>query len=88
MEVAGHRISTAELENAISLHPNVIECAVVPMPHGIKGQVPVAFVILRGVQPSEQLEKEIIAQADKYIGLIARPAKVYFVEDLPKTRSG
>jgi len=88
MKVAGHRISTAELENAISLHPNVIECAVVPMPHEIKGQVPVAFVILRGAQPSEQLEKEIIAQADKYIGPIARPAKVYFVEDLPKTRSG
>ncbi|HDD71447.1 MAG TPA: acetate--CoA ligase [Candidatus Aenigmarchaeota archaeon] len=89
MKVAGHRISTAELEDAITRHYAIAECAIVPMPHEIKGEVPVAFVILKpGFQPSENLEKEVVKQAEKYIGPIARPAKVFFVQDLPKTRSG
>jgi len=89
MKVAGHRLSTAELEGAIEENEKVIECAVVPMQDQIKGQSPVAFVVLKPkVKISDELEKEIKKQVDKKIGPIARPSKVYFVEDLPKTRSG
>ncbi|MDI6798897.1 MAG: acetate--CoA ligase [Candidatus Aenigmarchaeota archaeon] len=86
MKVAGHRIATAELEDVITRHRAVAECAVVAMPHDIKGEVPVAFVILKEKQ-SEGLEKELIKEVEKNIGPIARPSKVIFVEDLPKTRS-
>lgn len=88
MKVAGHRIATAELENAIDEHRLVDECAVVPMKHSIKGQVPVAFVILKKGKPSKKLEKEVVKQVERKIGPIARPGKIYFVKDLPKTRSG
>jgi acetyl-CoA synthetase len=89
IKVAGHRLSTAEIENAIESHPDMVECAVVPMPHEIKGHVPIAFVVLKsGVQPSEEIKNVAIKQVDKHIGPIARPEKVYLVEDLPKTRSG
>jgi len=88
MKVAGHRLATAELEDAITRHPAVAECAIVAMPHEIKGEVPVAFVTLKGIKPSEKIEKELIKQVEKYIGPIARPEKIIFAEDLPKTRSG
>lgn len=88
MKVAGHRMSTAELENAIDEYPNVNESAVVPIADDLRGQVPVAFVILDKGKPSEQLEVKIKKHVDKKIGPIARPAKIYFVDDLPKTRSG
>ena len=88
MKVAGHRLTTAELENAINNHDSVNESAVVPVPEKIKGEVPIAFVVLEKGTPSEDLEKQIKKQADIYIGPTARPAKVYFVRDLPKTRSG
>ena len=93
MKVAGHRMTTAELENAITEHPAINETAVVPIPDKIKGEVPVAFVILKGKtqnNPSnqEKLEKEIKKLTDKKIGPTARPAKIYVVEALPKTRSG
>ena len=89
MKVAGHRLATAELENALDESPLVNESAVVPIPDEIKGQVPVAFVVLeKNVKPSEELEKELKKHVDKKIGPTARPAKIYFVEDLPKTRSG
>lgn len=88
MKVAGHRLSTAELESAIQESKKVVECAVVPIPDEIKGQVPVAFVVLKNEKPSEELEKELMKYADKKIGPTARPAKIYFVDDLPKTRSG
>lgn len=88
LKVAGHRLSTAELENAITKHQAVNECAIVGMPHEIKGEVPVAFVVLRFALPYEEMEKAIINQVVKEIGPIAKPYKVYFVEDLPKTRSG
>lgn len=88
MKVAGHRLATAELENAIAEDDQVNECAVVPIPDKIKGQVPVAFVVLQSGEPSPELEKQIKGDADKKIGPTARPAKIYFVEDLPKTRSG
>ncbi len=88
MKVAGHRLSTAELENAIASDERVGECAVVPIPDKIKGQVPIAFVVLKQGGGSEALGKELVKHVDKKIGPTARPAKIYFVDDLPKTRSG
>jgi acetyl-CoA synthetase len=88
MKVAGHRLSTAELENAIDKYKKVNESAVVPIPDQLKGQVPVAFVVLKKGKPSEKLENKIKKHVDNTIGPTARPAKVYFVKDLPKTRSG
>jgi len=89
MKVAGHRLATAELENALNDSDKVNESAVVPIPDAIKGEVPVAFVVLeKNIEPGEELEKELKKHVDKKIGPTARPAKIYFVEDLPKTRSG
>jgi acetyl-CoA synthetase len=88
MKVAGHRLATAELENAINDYRLVNECAVVPVPEKIKGEVPIAFVVLEKGKASGKLEAKIKKHVDKKIGPTARPAKVYFVEDLPKTRSG
>ncbi len=88
IKVAGHRLSTAELENALNKHILVNECAVVPMPDAIRGQVPISFTILKKGSPSAALEKKLKKHVDKMIGPTARPAKIYFVDDLPKTRSG
>jgi acetyl-CoA synthetase len=88
MKVAGHRLSTGELENAINKFQLVNESAVVPIPDQIKGQVPVAFVVLKQGTGSDDLEKQIKYHVDNVIGPTARPAKIYFVNDLPKTRSG
>jgi len=88
MKVAGHRFSTAELEDSINSHKLVNECAVVPIPDKIKGEVPIAFAVLEKGKGNEQLEKEIKSFVDKKIGPTARPAKTYFVKALPKTRSG
>ncbi len=89
LKVAGHRIGTAELESALVQHPAVAEAAVVGKPDPIKGEVPVAFVVLReGYSPSPELEKELKEWVRKMIGPLAEPAEVYFVTKLPKTRSG
>ncbi len=89
MKVAGHRLSSAEIEDAITSHPNVIESAVVPMPDEIRGSVPVAFVVLKpGVKPSAEEEKSVVGIVRKEIGPTAKPHKIYFVKGLPKTRSG
>jgi len=89
MKVAGHRLSTAEVENALTQHSAVAECAVVAAPHDIKGEVPVAFVTLKeGIKPSASLENELIKQVVKVIGPTAKPEKVILTEALPKTRSG
>ena len=88
MKVAGHRLSTAELESAINESDMVNESAVVPIPDKIKGEVPIAFVVLEKGKPSELLEKKLKKHVDSKIGPTARPAKVFFVENLPKTRSG
>jgi acetyl-CoA synthetase len=88
IKVAGHRISTGELESAINTSENVIECAVVGIPDQIKGEVPVAFVVLKIEKPAEEIKKEIIDLIKKKIGPIALPKEVYLVRDLPKTRSG
>lgn len=88
MKVAGHRLSTAEVENAINFHKLVGECAVVPMPDQLRGQIPVAFVVLKKGSPSPELIKSIKKEVDERIGPTARPGKIFFVSDLPKTRSG
>ncbi len=89
MKVAGHRLATAEVENAINEHKKIDECAVVPLPDKIKGEVPVAFVVWKEKKLNvEKIEEQIKKLVDKKIGPTARPAKIYFVPDLPKTRSG
>jgi propionyl-CoA synthetase len=86
INVAGHRLGTREIEEAVQAHPNVAEVAVVGMADTLKGQVPIAFVVLK--DPSRADEKEIMATVDRELGAIARPARVCFVTLLPKTRSG
>ncbi|OGZ18636.1 MAG: acetate--CoA ligase, partial [Candidatus Nealsonbacteria bacterium RBG_13_42_11] len=88
IKVAGHRITTGELENAINSHPEISESAVVGIPDEIRGEVPLAFVSYKGDRNPEELKKEIIDQIKKEIGPVALPKEVYLVEDLPKTRSG
>jgi acetyl-CoA synthetase len=89
MKVAGHRLSTAEVENALTLHPSVAECAVVAAPHDVKGEVPIAFVVLKqDVTASPELETELVKQVTKVIGPTARPEKIVLTDALPKTRSG
>lgn len=88
IKVAGHRVATGELENAINMHPEINESAVVGIPDEIKGEVPIAFAIYKGEKSAEEIKKEIINQIKKEIGPIALPKEVYLVEDLPKTRSG
>lgn len=89
LKVAGHRIGTAELEDAAVSHPAVVEAAVAGKPDPVKGEVIVLFVILKeGVAPSSDLRKEIAQHLRRVIGPIAAPEAVYFVESLPKTRSG
>ncbi|MEM1513458.1 MAG: acetate--CoA ligase [Candidatus Thermoplasmatota archaeon] len=89
LNVAGHRLGTAEVESALITHPAVAETAVVAINHEIKGQAPLAYVVLKeGFKPSEELKKELIKQVDKIIGPTARPEDIIFVDDLPKTRSG
>lgn len=88
MKVAGHRLSTAEVENAIAGHPAVAECAVVPAPHEIKGEVPYAFVRLKSGVPSDKLTKEINDLVVKMLGPTCRPERIIFVKAVPRTRSG
>ncbi|MGB3074254.1 MAG: AMP-binding protein, partial [Chitinophagales bacterium] len=89
IKVSGHRIGTAEVENAINEHPLVAESAVVPVPHDIKGETIIAFAICRAaVQHESILTMEIIQTVSKIVGPIAKPEKIYFVSGLPKTRSG
>ena len=89
VNVSGHRIGTAEVESALVSHENVAEAAVAPMPHDIKGQGLYAFVTLvEGVEPSDELRKELVKHVRKEIGPIATPDKIQFTPALPKTRSG
>jgi acetyl-CoA synthetase len=89
LNVSGHRIGTAELENAINQHPGVVESAIVGFPHDIKGQAIYAFVIFsEEVNNADVLNKAINATVTKLIGAIAKPDKIQFVLGLPKTRSG
>ncbi|NOT50293.1 MAG: acetate--CoA ligase [Chitinophagaceae bacterium] len=89
LNVSGHRIGTAEVENAINMHAGVVESAVVGYPHDIKGQGIYAYVIYNGHHGDEELRrKDILQTVTRIIGPIARPDKIQFVNGLPKTRSG
>lgn len=90
LNVSGHRIGTAEVENAINMHAGVVESAVVGYPHEIKGQGIYAYVIYQGKhhESEEQLRADINATVARIIGPIARPDKIQLVQGLPKTRSG
>ena len=93
INVAGHRLGTREIEESISSHPAVAEVAVVGVADQVKGQVAVAFAILKSADEldnakAKTLEAEIMKVVDGQLGAVARPSRVYFVNVLPKTRSG
>ncbi len=89
INVAGHRLGTAEVESALVAHPKVSEAAVVGYPHDIKGQGIYAYVtLMAGEKPSEDLRKELVGWVRKEIGPIASPDLIQFAPGLPKTRSG
>ena len=89
LNVSGHRIGTAEVENALNMHSGVVESAVVGYPHDLKGQGIYAYVIYDGHHADENLIRlDIIQTVSRMIGPIAKPDKIQFVKGLPKTRSG
>jgi propionyl-CoA synthetase len=94
MNVAGHRLGTREIEEAVSMHAGIAECAVVGVADELKGQMPLAFAVLKdpahlaSPEARRRLEKEVMDTVDKHLGPIARPKSVFFVSLLPKTRSG
>ena len=94
INVAGHRLGTREIEEAVSAHPDVAEVAVVGVADPVKGQIPLAFVILKdagkagSLTQQSKMQKEIMDTVDRELGAIGRPGRVLFVNLLPKTRSG
>ena len=87
INVAGHRLGTREIEEAVNMHPNIAECAVVGVVDQLKGQMPLAFAVLK--DPSKKTSaQEVMETVDKQLGAIGRPKAVHFVTLLPKTRSG
>jgi propionyl-CoA synthetase len=94
INVAGHRLGPREIEEAVQGHFNVAEVAVVGVADQLKGQVPLAFAVLKDpskiATPAERAgqEKEVMATVDQQLGAIGRPSRVHFVTVLPKTRSG
>jgi len=94
INVAGHRLGTREIEEAVSAHPNVAEVAVIGAADTLKGQMPLAFVVPKDAskiatpEARVAMEKEVMATVDSQLGAIARPSRVHFVTLLPKTRSG
>jgi propionyl-CoA synthetase len=94
INVAGHRLGTREIEEAVSGHPNIAEVAVVGVTDQLKGQVPMAFAVVKDAtkvataEGRQALEKEVFDVVDQALGAIGRPARVHFVTLLPKTRSG
>jgi propionyl-CoA synthetase len=94
INVAGHRLGTREIEEAVSSHPNVAEVAVVGVADSLKGQMPLAFAVAKDAakvataESRAAQEKEVMQTVDRLLGAIARPSRVHFVSALPKTRSG
>ena len=89
LKVSGHRLGTMELESAFVSHKSIAEAAVTARPDRTKGEAIVAFVVPRqGVEKSSQLRSELVEQIRRLVGPIATPDEVYFVDKLPKTRSG
>jgi propionyl-CoA synthetase len=87
INVAGHRLGTREIEEAVNMHPNIAECAVVGVADPLKGQMPLAFAVLKDLSRKTTAE-EVLQTVDRRLGAIARPKAVHFVTLLPKTRSG
>ena len=94
INVAGHRLGTREIEEAVQAHAAIAEVAVVGVADQLKGQVPMAFAVVKDAslvataEGRQKLEKEVMATVDGLLGAIARPARVCFIAGLPKTRSG
>jgi propionyl-CoA synthetase len=94
INVAGHRLGTREIEEAVNMHPGIAECAVVGVADPLKGQLPMAFAVVKdpaSVATSEarmKMEGEVMQTVDRQLGAIGRPGRVFFVTLLPKTRSG
>ena len=92
INVAGHRLGTREIEEAVSMHPRIAECAVVGVADSLKGQMPLAFAVpkvnLASDAERKALEKAVMDTVDRRLGAIGRPSAVHFVTLLPKTRSG
>lgn len=89
LNVAGHRIGNSEIESALVSHKAVAEAAVIGKPHKIKGESITAFVVLKkNIKPVEKLRTELKEHVAKEIGKIVKPEEIFFVQDLPKTRSG
>jgi len=94
INVAGHRIGTREIEEAVQAHAGIAEVAVVGVHDEVKGQVPIAFAVVKdqariaSPAASESMAAEVMQTVDRELGAIARPARVHFVTVLPKTRSG
>ncbi|HLC09848.1 MAG TPA: acetyl-coenzyme A synthetase, partial [Nitrosopumilaceae archaeon] len=85
----GHRLGTAELESGFVSHKSVAEAAVCGIPHDVKGEAIIAFLVLKeGITSNENLKNEIVNHIRRVVGPIATPDQVYFVSKLPKTRSG
>jgi len=88
LEVSGHRLGTAEIEDAVSEIDEIVEVAVVGEPHDVKGEVPAVFAILSETdKDKEELEKEIVKVVRDKVGPVATPEEIYFVSDVPKTES-
>ena len=89
LKISGHRIGNSEVESALVSHPMVAEAAVIGKPHELKGESITAYVVLKkGIQPSEDLRKTLTDHVSKELGKIAKPDEIWFVSDVPKTRSG
>jgi len=94
INVAGHRLGTREIEEAVNMHPGIAECAVVGVADQLKGQLPMAFAVVKDAasiaskEARMKLEGEVMQTVDRQLGAIGRPGRVFFVTLLPKTRSG
>ncbi|MGQ0512234.1 MAG: propionate--CoA ligase, partial [Betaproteobacteria bacterium] len=94
INVAGHRLGTREIEEAVNMHPGIAECAVVGVADQLKGQLPMAFAVLKDPalaatpEGRMKMEGEVMQTVNQQLGAIGRPGRVFFVTLLPKTRSG
>ncbi len=89
LKISGHRIGNSEVESALVSHPMVAEAAVIGKPHELKGESITSYVVLkRGIEPSDALRIELMNHVSKELGKIAKPDEIWFVSDVPKTRSG